>query len=117
MAGNTLLDPLVRARLLERLAAPAAPTEPAAPELPDRLPPREAGVLGLIALGLNSREIASRHFVSEATVKTHISNRFLEDGRARTGPGGRPCVRARPDRNPRSASIGRGHSCAGNEYT
>jgi DNA-binding NarL/FixJ family response regulator len=46
------------------------------PSLPDGLTAREAEVLGLIAKGLNSGEIAGELVVSEATVKTHINNIF-----------------------------------------
>jgi DNA-binding CsgD family transcriptional regulator len=40
------------------------------------LTPRELEILTLIAEGLSNREIASRLFVSENTVKTHSANLF-----------------------------------------
>jgi DNA-binding CsgD family transcriptional regulator len=40
------------------------------------LTPRELEILALIAEGLSNREIASRLFVSENTVKTHSANLF-----------------------------------------
>jgi DNA-binding NarL/FixJ family response regulator len=73
-AGEALLDPSVQRRLLEGFAAPAAP--PAATSYPDGLTQREVDVLRLIASGLSNQEIASRLFISEATVKTHINNIF-----------------------------------------
>jgi DNA-binding NarL/FixJ family response regulator len=47
---------------------------------PYRLSPRELEILTVLATGATSREIASRLFLSEATVKTHLAsiNRKLE---------------------------------------
>jgi DNA-binding NarL/FixJ family response regulator len=48
--------------------------------LPDGLTEREAEVLQLIATGLSNTEIATRLFVTEATVKTHINRIFAKTG-------------------------------------
>jgi DNA-binding NarL/FixJ family response regulator len=77
--GETLLEPSVQARLLDAVAARGAGA-PSRPALPDGLTTREAEVLGLIATGLSNREIASRLFVSEGTVKTHINSIFSKIG-------------------------------------
>lgn len=45
--------------------------------------PRELEILSLIAEGLSNREIASRLFVSENTVKTHCSRAFDKLGARR----------------------------------
>ena len=42
--------------------------------------PREVEVLELIAGGLSNREIASRLFLTEATVKSHINRLFAKTG-------------------------------------
>lgn len=72
-AGEALLEPSVQRRLLEGLA-PQPPSQPAA--FPDGLTAREVDVLRLIAQGLSNAEIATKLFISEATVKTHINNIF-----------------------------------------
>jgi len=77
-AHQTLLDPVVHARLLSAVPAPrrAVPAE----RLPDELTPREAEVLALIAGGLSNVEIAERLVISEATVKSHINHLFAKIG-------------------------------------
>jgi DNA-binding NarL/FixJ family response regulator len=78
-AHQSLLDPVVQAKLLEAVGSSPTPTR-AAPPLPDELTPREAEVLSLIALGLSNGEIAARLVVSEATVKTHVNHVFAKTG-------------------------------------
>ena len=72
--GEALLAPTVTRRLLDRFvdALPGSPeTEP--PELAT-LTEREREVLGLMAGGLSNAELAERLFLSETTVKTHVSS-------------------------------------------
>jgi DNA-binding NarL/FixJ family response regulator len=70
--GEAAIDPAVQHHLVEAVAAK--------PELPHGLTPREAEVLALIAQGLSNREIATRLFVSEATVKSHVNHVFAKTG-------------------------------------
>jgi DNA-binding NarL/FixJ family response regulator len=73
-AGQAVLDPEVQQRLVAAaVPAPGAPGDP-----PDGLTPREVDVLRLIAAGLSNREIASRLYLSEATVKSHINRLFAK---------------------------------------
>jgi DNA-binding NarL/FixJ family response regulator len=60
--GETILAPSVASRLLSQLRGPTQ----------DMLSERELEVLTLIAHGETNRGAASRLFISEATVKTHL---------------------------------------------
>jgi DNA-binding NarL/FixJ family response regulator len=71
-AGETLLAPTVTRRLIERFMHRPAPGEQR-PERLAELSERELEVLRLVAQGLSNREIAATLFVSEATVKTHVT--------------------------------------------
>jgi DNA-binding NarL/FixJ family response regulator len=71
-AGETLLAPTVTRRLIERFMRRPAPGEQR-PERLAELSDRELEVLRLVAQGLSNREIAATLFVSEATVKTHVT--------------------------------------------
>ncbi|WP_330308804.1 MULTISPECIES: response regulator transcription factor [unclassified Streptomyces] len=75
-AGDSLLAPSVTRRLvadmIRRRRAEAAP-EPAPARLA-ALTAREEETLRLLARGLSNAEIATTLFVSEHTVKTHVSN-------------------------------------------
>jgi DNA-binding NarL/FixJ family response regulator len=74
--GHAILDPAVQRRLL---ALATQHTAPPASEAAD-LTLREQEILHLIGEGLRNRDIATRLFISEATVKTHINNLFAKAG-------------------------------------
>jgi DNA-binding NarL/FixJ family response regulator len=72
--GDALLAPTVTRRLLDRFAS-TLPEEPSpAPPALDVLTEREVQVLRLIASGRSNAELAAELFVSETTVKTHVSS-------------------------------------------
>jgi DNA-binding NarL/FixJ family response regulator len=75
-AGQSVLDPAVRDRLVAAAARGGAPVERPGAGLAPELTPREVEVLTLIGEGLTNRGIAEQLVVSEATVKTHINNLF-----------------------------------------
>jgi DNA-binding NarL/FixJ family response regulator len=68
-AGNTLFGPAATRRLVERFAQPEPTPAPALAELTER----EREILSLLARGYSNAELADRLYVSEATVKTHVS--------------------------------------------
>ena len=62
--GEVVLAPAVAARLVRR----------SGPLLTDR----EVEILGLLATGQSNRELAKRLFVSEATIKSHLSHIYTK---------------------------------------
>ena len=70
--GESLLAPAITRRLIERFVSQPAPSS-GVPEAIGALTDRERDVLGLLARGLSNTEIASRLFLGEATVKTHVA--------------------------------------------
>jgi two-component system, NarL family, response regulator DevR len=68
-AGNSLIDPTLTARVLERVRNP----QTTAPELA-QLTEQELKLLGLIAEGLTNRQIGERMFLAEKTVKNYVSS-------------------------------------------
>jgi len=70
--GEAVVAPSVTRRLLNRYVNPAAGPAGPSPAL-ETLTDREREVLGQIARGLSNVEIAGRLYLSEGTVKTHVS--------------------------------------------
>jgi DNA-binding NarL/FixJ family response regulator len=67
-AGDSLLDPALTARVLDRMRQPPQEDERLA-----RLTSQERAVLALIAEGLSNREIGERMFLAEKTIKNYVS--------------------------------------------
>jgi DNA-binding NarL/FixJ family response regulator len=77
-AGETLLDPEVTARVIERLRR--------GPEEDERLKgltPQERKILHLLAEGRTNRQIADELFLAEKTVKNYVSNLLSKMGMSR----------------------------------
>jgi DNA-binding NarL/FixJ family response regulator len=77
-AGQSLLDPSVTARVLERLRTGSAQDEKL-----EGLTDQERRILDLLAEGLTNREIADRMFLAEKTVKNYVSNLLAKMGMQR----------------------------------
>jgi len=67
-AGQSLIDPALTARVLDRVRNPST----TAPELAE-LTKQEMKLLEFIAEGLTNREIGERMFLAEKTVKNYVS--------------------------------------------
>ena len=67
--GESSLHPAIARKVLQELSRP-----PEQPLTPEPLTERELEVLRLIAKGKSNREIAEELVISEATVRTHVSN-------------------------------------------
>ncbi len=77
-AGQTLIDPSMTAKLMQRLRAPAA-----APRPVDQLTAREREILDLIAEGRTNRQIAETLFLAEKTIKNYVSSLLAKLGMER----------------------------------
>jgi DNA-binding NarL/FixJ family response regulator len=75
--GESLIDPALTGRLLERLR-----TKPAEDELAG-LSDQERRILDLIAEGYTNRQIAETIFLAEKTVKNYVSNLLAKLGMSR----------------------------------
>ncbi len=74
-AGQSLLDPVVTQRVLERIRNPQ--------HMPDQLKgltEQERKILALVADGLTNRQIAAQMFLAEKTVKNYVSSLLAKLG-------------------------------------
>ncbi|WP_138500778.1 response regulator [Nostoc sp. PA-18-2419] len=72
--GYTQLGPGIVKKLLTQFSKPAPTQSPPVPSTLTELTPREKEVLRLIATGASNREIAQELYISEGTVKNHVTN-------------------------------------------
>lgn len=77
-AGESLLDPSITAKVLDRLRHPPAED----PRLA-ALTPQERRILHLIADGMTNRQIAAELYLAEKTVKNYVSNLLSKLGMER----------------------------------
>ena len=74
-SGESLLDPAVTGKVLERLRAPAVEDERLG-----SLSPQERRLLELIGEGLTNRQIGEKMYLAEKTVKNYVSNLLAKMG-------------------------------------
>ncbi|MCW5313503.1 response regulator [Nostoc sp. KVJ3] len=72
--GYTQLGPGIVKKLLTQFSHGTQTQSPPVPSTLTELTPREKEVLRLIATGASNREIAQRLYISEGTVKNHVTN-------------------------------------------
>ena len=70
-AGDALLSPAITKRVIKQFTRI---TRPAPPKELDELTPREQEILRLIADGLSNAQIGQQLYISETTVKTHVTH-------------------------------------------
>lgn len=98
--GESLLDPALTTRVLERLRAKPEPDELAG------LTEQERRILDLIAEGLTNRQIGERMFLAEKTVKNYVSNVLAKLGMSRRSEAAAFAARL----SERRARDGKGHA-------
>ena len=77
-SGEQLIDPAMKARVIERLQR-----EPAEDELIARLSPQEHEVLRHLSTGLTNRQIAEQMYLAEKTIKNYVTSVLAKMGMAR----------------------------------
>ena len=77
-SGESVLDPVVTRKLLQRVVGPTPAPGDAQASL--QLTPRETEILRLAARGMSNKEIAGELFLSLRTVKAHLTNIFNKMG-------------------------------------
>ena len=77
-AGESLLDPAITGRVLQRLRTPSEEDERLS-----RLTPQERRILHYIADGMTNRQIANEMHLAEKTIKNYVSNLLAKLGMER----------------------------------
>jgi DNA-binding NarL/FixJ family response regulator len=94
-AGEALLAPEITRRMIEEYVSRPRPGD-GRPRGLETLTSRELEVLGLIARGRSNAEIAATLFLSEPTIKTHVTRILAKAAAPGPSPSRRARLRVRP---------------------
>lgn len=89
-AGQSLIDPAMTAKVMERLRGPNEDERTA------KLSPQERRILDLIAEGKTNRQIGEEMYLAEKTVKNYVSNLLAKMGFSRRTEAAVYAARAKP---------------------
>ena len=95
-AGESLIDPTLKAKVIERMQHPDPEDEKVA-----ALTDQERRLLDLLAEGLTNRQIAGEMFLAEKTVKNYVSNVLSKMGMDRRTEAAVYAARLEERRRPR----------------
>ncbi|HBY09552.1 MAG TPA: DNA-binding response regulator [Chloroflexi bacterium] len=73
-AGGSMIEPSVARKVIAEFARLAPPTPQATQELIEPLSEREIEILTLVSRGLTNKEIATKLYLAEGTVKNYVTS-------------------------------------------
>jgi two-component system, NarL family, response regulator DevR len=100
-AGESLIDPIMTGRLLDRLRNPQDEGDPKMKSLT----PLERSILNHVAEGMTNRQIASQLNIAEKTVKNYMSSILLKLGFTRRTEAAVYAVKSRPQVSGQHSSL------------
>lgn len=78
--GESFIQPSIQGKVVAEFARMARQVPAKSEVLAEPLSPRELEILRMVAVGASNREIAARLFITEGTVKNHVTNILVKMG-------------------------------------